>query len=115
MLMLALCSMLEQEPSRQTSQGTLTYRQAYILLLNCYEHSLRLLYSINFVAEWQHLFSFSLLSPNKPVATDNILLLLLFFNRTGKRSTFGLVKDGLNSAIRYYKNNFADGFRQVSH
>lgn len=71
---------------------------------------------IPFVADWQHLFSFSLLSPNKPVATDNILLLLFFFfNRTGKRSTFGLVKDGLNSAIRYYKNNFADGFRQVSH
>ena len=47
MLMLALCSMLEQEPSRQTSQGTfITYRQAYILLLNYYEHSLRLLYSI---------------------------------------------------------------------
>ncbi|XP_073234289.1 phosphatidylinositol-3-phosphatase SAC1-like isoform X1 [Porites lutea] len=36
------------------------------------------------------------------------------FTRTGKRSTFGLVKDGLNSAIRYYKNNFADGFRQDS-
>ncbi|XP_074618210.1 phosphatidylinositol-3-phosphatase SAC1-like isoform X1 [Acropora palmata] len=34
------------------------------------------------------------------------------FTRTGKRSTFGLLKDGINSVIRYYKNNFADGFRQ---
>ena len=74
MLMLVLCSMLEQEPSRQTSQGTLTYRQAY--LLSYYEHSVPLLYSIG--ADWQYFFSFSL-SPNKPVATDNILLLLFFF------------------------------------
>ena len=36
------------------------------------------------------------------------------FCRTGKRSTLGLLKDGVNSSIRYYKNNFADGFRQVS-
>ena len=27
---------------------------------------------------------------------------------------FGLLKDGVNSCIRYYRNNFADGFRQVS-
>lgn len=26
----------------------------------------------------------------------------------------GLIKDGWNSLIRYYKNNFSDGFRQVS-
>lgn len=38
----------------------------------------------------------------------------LFCYRTGKRSTFGLLKDGVNSCIRYYRNNFADGFRQVS-
>jgi len=36
------------------------------------------------------------------------------FTRTGKRTKFGLLKDGYNSAVRYYKNNFADGFRQVS-
>ena len=41
-------------------------------------------------------------------------LFLFVVNRTGKRSTFGLLKDGINSVIRYYKNNFADGFRQVS-
>ncbi|RWS27752.1 Phosphatidylinositide phosphatase SAC1-like protein, partial [Leptotrombidium deliense] len=35
------------------------------------------------------------------------------FTRTGKRTKTGLVKDGLNSLIRYYKNNFADGFRQA--
>ena len=35
-------------------------------------------------------------------------------NRTGKRSTFGPIKDGITSVIRYFKNNFADGFRQVS-
>ena len=40
---------------------------------------------IPFVADWQHLFSFSLLSPNEPVATDNILLLLFFF-LTGQES-----------------------------
>lgn len=40
---------------------------------------------IPFVANGQHLFSFSLLSPNKPVATDNILLLFFFF-LTGQES-----------------------------
>ncbi|ELK10152.1 Phosphatidylinositide phosphatase SAC1 [Pteropus alecto] len=32
--------------------------------------------------------------------------------RTGKRTQLGLIKDGWNSLIRYYKNNFSDGFRQ---
>ncbi|KAK1332530.1 hypothetical protein QTO34_007211 [Cnephaeus nilssonii] len=32
--------------------------------------------------------------------------------QTGKRTQLGLVKDGWNSLIRYYKNNFSDGFRQ---
>ncbi|XP_072024166.1 LOW QUALITY PROTEIN: phosphatidylinositol-3-phosphatase SAC1-B-like [Amphiura filiformis] len=36
------------------------------------------------------------------------------FTRTGKRTRLGLLKDGVNSAIRYYKNNFVDGFRQDS-
>ncbi|XP_067125694.1 phosphatidylinositol-3-phosphatase SAC1 isoform X2 [Centruroides vittatus] len=36
------------------------------------------------------------------------------YTRTGKRTVFGAMKDGLNSMIRYYKNNFADGFRQDS-
>ncbi|KXJ14652.1 Phosphatidylinositide phosphatase SAC1-B [Exaiptasia diaphana] len=36
------------------------------------------------------------------------------FTRTGKRSVFGALKDGVNSAIRYYKNNFSDGYRQDS-
>ncbi|PRD23069.1 UNVERIFIED_CONTAM: Sacm1l [Trichonephila clavipes] len=36
------------------------------------------------------------------------------FTRTGKRGKQGLVKDGINSVIRYFKNNFADGFRQDS-
>jgi phosphatidylinositol 4-phosphatase len=35
------------------------------------------------------------------------------FTRTGKRTKAGLLRDGINSAVRYYKNNFADGFRQV--
>ena len=33
------------------------------------------------------------------------------FTRTGKRTKYGLLQDGWNSAIRYYKNNFTDGFR----
>uniref|UniRef100_A0AAZ3S139 SAC domain-containing protein n=1 Tax=Oncorhynchus tshawytscha TaxID=74940 RepID=A0AAZ3S139_ONCTS len=33
---------------------------------------------------------------------------------TGKRTQWGLVMDGWNSMIRYYKNNFSDGFRQDS-
>uniref|UniRef100_A0A9J7Z5X9 SAC1 like phosphatidylinositide phosphatase a n=2 Tax=Cyprinus carpio TaxID=7962 RepID=A0A9J7Z5X9_CYPCA len=33
---------------------------------------------------------------------------------TGKRTHWGLVMDGWNSMIRYYKNNFSDGFRQDS-
>ncbi|PIK51196.1 putative phosphatidylinositide phosphatase SAC1-A [Apostichopus japonicus] len=36
------------------------------------------------------------------------------FTRTGKRTVFGALQDGINSAIRYYKNNFSDGFRQDS-
>ncbi|XP_067650738.1 phosphatidylinositol-3-phosphatase SAC1-like [Haliotis asinina] len=34
------------------------------------------------------------------------------FTRTGKRTTMGLMMDGWNSAIRYFRNNFQDGFRQ---
>lgn len=33
------------------------------------------------------------------------------FTRTGSRTKWGLLQDGWNSAIRYYKNNFHDGFR----
>ncbi|XP_069469454.1 phosphatidylinositol-3-phosphatase SAC1 isoform X2 [Ambystoma mexicanum] len=36
------------------------------------------------------------------------------FTRTGKRTQWGLLMDGWNSAVRYYKNNFSDGFRQDS-
>ncbi|XP_019735514.1 phosphatidylinositol-3-phosphatase SAC1-B isoform X1 [Hippocampus comes] len=36
------------------------------------------------------------------------------FTRTGKRTQWGLLMDGWNSMIRYYKNNFSDGFRQDS-
>uniref|UniRef100_F6YM78 Phosphatidylinositol-3-phosphatase SAC1 n=2 Tax=Ciona intestinalis TaxID=7719 RepID=F6YM78_CIOIN len=36
------------------------------------------------------------------------------YTRTGKRTKFGLLKDGYNSAVRYLKNNFSDGFRQDS-
>uniref|UniRef100_A0A8I5YLP4 Phosphatidylinositol-3-phosphatase SAC1 n=1 Tax=Pongo abelii TaxID=9601 RepID=A0A8I5YLP4_PONAB len=36
------------------------------------------------------------------------------FTRTGKRTHLGLIMDGWNSMIRYYKNNFSDGFRQMS-
>jgi len=35
------------------------------------------------------------------------------FTRTGKRTFMGLLNDGYNSSIRYIKNNFSDGFRQV--
>lgn len=34
------------------------------------------------------------------------------YTRTGKRGIAGLLKDGLNSCIRYVYNNFQDGFRQ---
>ena len=36
------------------------------------------------------------------------------YTRTGKRSKSGLMNDGINTLVRYYKNNFADGFRQDS-
>lgn len=36
------------------------------------------------------------------------------FTRTGKRTHLGLLRDGMNSLTRYYKNNFSDGFRQDS-
>lgn len=34
------------------------------------------------------------------------------FTRTGKRTIRGAIQDGVNSVIRYYKNNFTDGYRQ---
>jgi len=36
------------------------------------------------------------------------------FTRTGTRTKLGLLMDGKNSAVRYYKNNFCDGYRQDS-
>ncbi|XP_072948298.1 phosphatidylinositol-3-phosphatase SAC1 [Epargyreus clarus] len=36
------------------------------------------------------------------------------FTRSGKRTRLGLLRDGVNSLTRYYKNNFSDGFRQDS-
>ncbi|XP_014288427.1 phosphatidylinositol-3-phosphatase SAC1 [Halyomorpha halys] len=33
------------------------------------------------------------------------------FTRTGKRTKAGVFQDGINSLVRYYKNNFQDGFR----
>jgi len=36
------------------------------------------------------------------------------FTRTGTRTKMGLLMDGKNSAVRYYKNNFCDGYRQDS-
>ena len=35
------------------------------------------------------------------------------FTRTGKRTFAGLLQDGVNSMVRYWKNNFMDGKRQV--
>ena len=35
------------------------------------------------------------------------------FTRTGKRTKFGALQDGINSSFRYICNNFTDGFRQV--
>ena len=32
------------------------------------------------------------------------------FIRTGKRTMIGAVKDGMNSIIRYFNNNFCDGY-----
>lgn len=34
------------------------------------------------------------------------------YTRTGKRTKMGMLKDGVNSLTRYYKNNFTDGYRQ---
>lgn len=36
------------------------------------------------------------------------------FTRTGKRTTKGLLDDGVKTTMRYIKNNFFDGARQVS-
>jgi len=36
------------------------------------------------------------------------------FTRTGKRTLAGSVQDGINSVLRYVKNNYMDGFRQDS-
>lgn len=35
------------------------------------------------------------------------------FTRTGKRGFKGLLQDGVNSVMRYMKNNYFDGTRQV--
>ena len=34
------------------------------------------------------------------------------FTRTGKRTTWGLLDDGIKSGVRYYLNNFSDGRKQ---
>jgi hypothetical protein len=34
------------------------------------------------------------------------------FTRTGKRTTLGLLNDGINAIQRYIVNNFYDGFKQ---
>ncbi|CAH1780316.1 unnamed protein product [Owenia fusiformis] len=34
------------------------------------------------------------------------------FTRTGKRTKYGLLQDGVNAVVRYFKNNFSDGFKQ---
>lgn len=36
------------------------------------------------------------------------------YTRTGKRTREGLLQDGVNGAVRYIRNNFFDGDRQVS-
>jgi hypothetical protein len=36
------------------------------------------------------------------------------FTRVGKRTTYGVMRDGVNSLTRYILNNFYDGFRQDS-
>lgn len=36
------------------------------------------------------------------------------FTRTGKRTKGGALQDGKNSIMRYVKNNFYDGYNQVS-
>ena len=35
------------------------------------------------------------------------------FTRTGKRTKVGLLEDGYKSVMRYLKNNYFDGARQV--
>jgi hypothetical protein len=35
------------------------------------------------------------------------------FTRTGKRGVTGAIQDGYKSVVRYFHNNFTDGFRQV--
>lgn len=37
------------------------------------------------------------------------------FTRIGRRTKLGVLKDGINSLTRYFKNNFADGHRQDSY
>lgn len=34
------------------------------------------------------------------------------YTRTGQRTTWGLLQDGIKSLIRYHKSNFTDGYRQ---
>ena len=36
------------------------------------------------------------------------------FTRTGERNLSGLMKDGVNSASRYYLNQFRDAYRQAT-
>ena len=36
------------------------------------------------------------------------------FTRTGERNLSGMMKDGVNSASRYYLNQFRDAFRQAT-
>ena len=81
-----------------------TFTQTGITLLTCVQ---------SVPASCQQLFCPHLTELNWKIFVVFFFPLCIY--RTGKRSTLGLLKDGVNSSIRYYKNNFADGFRQVGH
>lgn len=44
----------------------------------------------------------------------NLFILMILIYRTGKRTNMGLLRDGTNSLMRYFINNFYDGHRQDS-
>lgn len=86
MLMLAQYSMQEREPWKPTSRGSIVTPRR---LMKGKPHV------CNRHCRWKYL------------TRGHVS------NRTGTRTKWGLMMDGWNSAIRYYKNNFSDGFRQV--
>ena len=56
-----------------------------------------------------------MLCPGRFILVESVSQIFLGdFTRTGARNFSGMMKDGMNSASRYYLNQFRDAYRQAT-